>query len=475
MSQVERTEIDSTSSILKVTVAQADFLPEYQKQIKTYRMKAQMKGFRPGTAPMSMVKKLYGKSILYEVMMETVNQKLFEQLRESGLQILAQPAIVEEQSDKIELDVEKPMDAFTLAFKVGHYSFELEGLDKGSKLTRYKLSDLQKRAEEELDRMARRSVRPEETTEKIAEGDILYVESKERNPDGSEKADGYQTTINIFTKGMNMAESLKTQLYGNLAAGDTFSFNARELDMPRAEKSEEENEKFYRRYVLNLEESDVKEIGDHFIGTIRSVLRTGDPVYDAAFYEQAFPEGIDTKEAAIEHLKLRLDTEYDEAFQFALRRQAKNALLEKNQFALPEEILKGWFMENDKQLTSENIDANLPALLNQVRLQLITDRLEDELGLEVEGHEIEEYFAAAMREQYQFYIPDQYLRPMVKKMMVNKEQVNEAKFSLRHRKVMDYVINQMLLVDLGVTEEDLPTHIDADIEKERQMFGVKYH
>ena len=111
MAQVERTQIDNTSSILKVSITKADYLPEFQSQLKSYRGRVQMKGFRPGTVPMPMVKKLYGKSILYEVMMETINKELFEHINTSGLNILARPELVEEQTDKMEkLNVDQPME-----------------------------------------------------------------------------------------------------------------------------------------------------------------------------------------------------------------------------------------------------------------------------------------------------------------------------------------------------------------------------
>jgi trigger factor len=474
MANVEKTQIENTTSTLKVTISKSDYLPEFQTQLKSYRNRAQMKGFRPGTAPLTMIKKLHGKSILYEVMMDLMNKQLFDHIEKSGLQILAQPELVEDSSDKIALDVDHPMEEFSMTFKVGHYSFDLAGLEKTTTLTRYKLNDLGKRAEEELERIATKSVQPEETTEKIVEGDILYIAAKELDETGNLKADGYETTINVFTKGMNMSDAIKEQFYGKLSTDDMLNFSANELDMPRADKSDEENQKFFRRYVLNLEEGDTREVGNRFNGKITSVLRSGLPTYDVEFFEKNFPAGVTTKEAAIELLKEKLEGEYDEVFKFALRRQAKNLLVQKNQFELPESILRGWFMQNDARLTNEQVDENMSPLLNQVRLQLITQHLDDEIGFDVEQEEIEDLFIEQMREQYQFYIPDQYLKPMVKQMMAKKEEVQDAKLTIRHRKMMDYVISQMQVVNQDVEEEALKALIDQDIETENKLFGVKY-
>jgi hypothetical protein len=58
--------------------------------------------------------------------------------------------------------------------------------------------------------------------------------------------------------------------------------------------------------------------------------------------------------------------------------------------------------------------------------------------------------------------------------MSNQEQVSEARFTLRHRKVMDYAIAQMQTIDMVVSEEDLKGHMDTEVEKDRALFAVKY-
>ena len=57
---------DETNASLKITLTPADYKPEVDKKLKDYSRKVQLKGFRPGHVPASLVQKMYGKSILVD-------------------------------------------------------------------------------------------------------------------------------------------------------------------------------------------------------------------------------------------------------------------------------------------------------------------------------------------------------------------------------------------------------------------------
>ena len=67
MATIERTDIDALNATLTVTVAQEDYKGELNKELKRYRNQASLKGFRKGKTPMSVVRKMFGRSILADV------------------------------------------------------------------------------------------------------------------------------------------------------------------------------------------------------------------------------------------------------------------------------------------------------------------------------------------------------------------------------------------------------------------------
>ena len=58
--------IDKVSALLTVKLEKADYQEKVDKSLKSFRQKAQIPGFRKGMVPMSLVKKMYGKSALAE-------------------------------------------------------------------------------------------------------------------------------------------------------------------------------------------------------------------------------------------------------------------------------------------------------------------------------------------------------------------------------------------------------------------------
>ena len=69
--------IDKVSALLTVKLEKADYQEKVDKSLKKLRQKAQVPGFRPGMVPMSLVKKMYGKSVIAE----EVNKALSEAVK----------------------------------------------------------------------------------------------------------------------------------------------------------------------------------------------------------------------------------------------------------------------------------------------------------------------------------------------------------------------------------------------------------
>jgi len=49
---------------IKIKLIGADYQPKVDAKVKDYAKKAVIRGFRPGKAPVSMVKSIYGTSLL---------------------------------------------------------------------------------------------------------------------------------------------------------------------------------------------------------------------------------------------------------------------------------------------------------------------------------------------------------------------------------------------------------------------------
>ncbi|MBR5829261.1 MAG: trigger factor family protein, partial [Bacteroidaceae bacterium] len=69
---------DATSAILSVNIQEADYAALVEKQLKNFRQKANVPGFRPGMVPMGLIKKQYGTAVKAEEINKLLQTKIFE-------------------------------------------------------------------------------------------------------------------------------------------------------------------------------------------------------------------------------------------------------------------------------------------------------------------------------------------------------------------------------------------------------------
>ena len=103
---VSLTNVDSVNAILQINVTKEDYQEKLDNALKTFRKKANIPGFRPGTVPMGMVKKMYGKSILAEEVNKLVGENLYKYIQDNKLNVLGEPLPNEEKQQPIDFSLE---------------------------------------------------------------------------------------------------------------------------------------------------------------------------------------------------------------------------------------------------------------------------------------------------------------------------------------------------------------------------------
>ena len=56
--KVTKENTDEKTAILRIDISEQDYAQKLDEQLKTYRRKANVPGFRPGQVPMGMIKKI---------------------------------------------------------------------------------------------------------------------------------------------------------------------------------------------------------------------------------------------------------------------------------------------------------------------------------------------------------------------------------------------------------------------------------
>ena len=120
---------DKINGLLTLVVEEDDYKNEVEKTLKDYRKKANVPGFRPGQAPMGMIKRQFGPSVKMEAINKIVGQEIYKYVQENKIQMLGEPLPSEKQEPA---DLEKGT-TFTFMFDIAvapEFKVTLNGRDK---------------------------------------------------------------------------------------------------------------------------------------------------------------------------------------------------------------------------------------------------------------------------------------------------------------------------------------------------------
>ncbi|MGD9545267.1 MAG: trigger factor [Methylocystis sp.] len=91
--QVTQTSAQGLKQEYKVVLPAGELAAKLAAQLTELQAKSQIKGFRPGKAPIAHLKKLYGKSIMTDVLQEAVNDANRKIVDDNALRIALEPKI----------------------------------------------------------------------------------------------------------------------------------------------------------------------------------------------------------------------------------------------------------------------------------------------------------------------------------------------------------------------------------------------
>ena len=173
-----KTDLNAT---IVVELRPEDYKPKVEKTLKNIRKNANIKGFRVGHAPMGMVKRMHGQSVLVEEVNKLASNSLYEYIQEEKLDILAQP--MSSKDVESELDFEKEDAEFKYAFDIAFApAFDINISEK-DKLTRFVIELDEKEVDKEVESVRRRTGKLVEV-EQSELNDIIYAKGTELDESG---------------------------------------------------------------------------------------------------------------------------------------------------------------------------------------------------------------------------------------------------------------------------------------------------
>lgn len=453
---IVKEQIDDLNAVLKVRISKEDYEPKVTKTLTDYRKKARLDGFRPGNAPMGLIQKMYGKQVMLEEVNKLLSESVTKYLNDEKIHILGDPLPSEKEQPVIDFDTQTEFD---FAFDLGlSPEFELN-LSSKDKLTQYEIIPAEKITETYLDSYLRR-YGSFKTVDVVEDGkESLTGNFVELDENGVVKEDGLVTESSVIYLEFMKDEDIKKEFMG-LKAEDVVSFNLRKAYPNDVELAS----------ILHKKKEEVATIDSNFQFTIKALSCFEKANLDQELFDKVFGEGdvkseAEFKEKIQEEIKHNLQRESEYKF----RVDVKEALLSKVSFKLPEEFLKRWiFSINEGKYTQEQIDQDFPKFMNDLRWQLLQNKVIREHDLKVSDEELVEFSKYITRMQFEQYglhnVPEENIDNYAKETLKRPEERKRMLEKIYEDKVIDFVKTLVTVENKVISSEDFDKLMEANNE-----------
>ena len=169
--KVTKKETEQLTYLLTVSLEKAEVNEKKEKQLREYRKKAEIRGFRKGMAPMGLIEKMYGPSAMNEAVNNLITDGINNFIKDNNLNLIGEPIPNEEKQKQI--DVEKD-EKFEFVYDMAVRPEVNIALDKTDKVDYYDLKVTPEGLKAYKSDMLRQFGKLEDT-EKAGEEDFLVV------------------------------------------------------------------------------------------------------------------------------------------------------------------------------------------------------------------------------------------------------------------------------------------------------------
>ena len=437
--QITQSEVNDLQAVLTLVVEPADYEENVKKELRQLRQKANIPGFRKGMVPLDLLKKMYGKSVMADVINKELGVQLSKYIDDNKLNILGEPLPNEELSQKVDFDND---NTFTLAFDIA-LAPEMNALltDKDT-LTHYTVTVTDEMVNNQVERY-QETYGSYADADDVQAGDILKGTLTEQTDNGIVKENG------ILNPAYIKDEETRNRFL-SLKKGDTLVFNPMQAFDSEVEVSS----------LLDIKKEEVENHKGDFAFVLTGVTRHVKSAIDGELFAKVYGEN-NIKDEADFRARIRQEIEsnmsQDAEYKFGL--DAKQAIMDKiSSVSLPEAFLRRWVKVTNEKMTDEELDRDFPAMVNELKWHLAKNELVKHFNIEVKKEDVEAYAQEVARMQFMQYglmhVEENYLNDFAKRMLQDENQVRNIVERVTENKVFEALKGSAKIEEKAISRED---------------------
>ena len=408
--------IDKVSGLLTVKLEKADYQEKVDKSLKTFRQKAQIPGFRKGMVPMSLVKKMYGKSVIAEEVNKLLSEKVYDYIKSNNVNMLGEPLPNEEKQQVIDFDT---MEEFEFVFDIAlapEFKAEVSNTDK---VDYYTIEVTDEMVENQVKAYTQRNGKYDQVSA-YEDNDMLKGLIAELDENGNTKEGGIQVEGAVLMPSYMKNDEQKA-IFAKAKVNEVLVFN------PNAAYDGHDAE---IASLLKIEKEAAAEMKSNFSFQVEEITRFVPGDLNQELFDQVFgKDAVKTEEEFRAKVKEGIAAQFvaDSDYKFLI--DARKMLMEKvGKLEFPDALLKRIMLLNNKEKGEEFVAENYEKSVEELTWHLIKEQLVKDNEIKVEQEDVINMAKDATKAQFAQYgmmtVPEDILENYAQEMLKKKENVD---------------------------------------------------
>ena len=419
--------IDKVSALLTVKLEKADYQEKVGKSLKSFRQKAQIPGFRKGMVPMSLVKKMYGKSALAEEVNKLLSETVYKYIQDNKVNILGEPLPNEDKQQEIDFDT---MEEFEFLFDIAlapEFKAEVSAKDK---VDYYTIEVTDEMVDNQVKAYTQRNGKYDKV-DVYEDNDMLKGLLAELDEEGNTKEGGIQVEGAVMMPSYMKNDEQKA-IFAGAKVNDVLVFNPNTAwDGNAAELSS----------LLKIDKEAAPEVKSNFSFQVEEITRFVPGDLTQEIFDQVFANQF----VADSDYKFLID--------------ARKMLTEKvGKLEFPDALLKRIMRLNNPDKEESFVEDNYDKSIEELTWHLIKEQLVKANDIKVEQEDITNMAKEATRAQFAQYgmmsVPEEILENYSKEMLKKKESIEGLVNRVVESKLATALKSQVELEHKNVSAEE---------------------
>ena len=408
--------IDKVSALLTIKLEKADYQEQVEKSLKNIRQKAQVPGFRQGMVPMSLVKKMYAKSVMAEEVNKLLSERVYGYIKENNLSILGEPLPNVDKQPQIDFDT---MEEFDFLFDIAlapEFKAEVAATDK---VDYYTVDVTDEMVDNQIKSYTQRNGKYDQV-DAYQENDMLKGILAELDEAGNTKEGGIQVEGAVMMPSYMKSEAQKA-IFAAAKVNDVLTFNPNEAY---------EGHEAEIASLLKIEKEAAAEVKSNFSFQVEEITRFVEGDLNQELFDLVFGKDVVTTEEEFRaKVKESIASQFvaDSDYKFLLdARKVIEAKVGKLEY--PDALLKRIMLLNNTDKGEEFVNENYDKSVEELTWHLIKEQLVQQAEIKVEQEDVLNMAKDATRAQFAQYgmlsVPEDILENYAKEMLKKKESID---------------------------------------------------